>query len=147
MSLLDSLNIYCIHKVDQDSVDGIATRYGRYGPGIESQWRRDFPHPSRPVLRPSSFLCNAYWVFLRAKLAGAWRRPPALFSFEVKERVELHLYFPSGPSWHLLGWTLSYCIHKDFKHMKNTTHTHSTIWNCYLKAVKFTRTVTLKELL
>ena len=25
--------------------------YGLDGPGIESRWRRDFPHPSRPALR------------------------------------------------------------------------------------------------
>ena len=29
---------------------GIATRYGLDGLGIESRWRRDFPHPSRPAL-------------------------------------------------------------------------------------------------
>jgi hypothetical protein len=33
------------------SVVGIATAYGLDGPGIESQWRRDFPHLSRPALR------------------------------------------------------------------------------------------------
>jgi hypothetical protein len=27
-----------------------ATRYGLDGPGIESQWGRGFPYPSRPVL-------------------------------------------------------------------------------------------------
>jgi hypothetical protein len=27
-------------------------------------------------------------------------------SVEVKERVELYLYSPSGPSWPVLGWTL-----------------------------------------
>jgi len=32
---------------------GIATRYGLDGLGIESRWGRDFPHPSRPVLRPT----------------------------------------------------------------------------------------------
>ena len=37
----------------RDSSVGIATRYGLDGPGIESQWRRDFPHPSRPVLGPT----------------------------------------------------------------------------------------------
>jgi len=35
------------------SVVGIATAYGLDGPGIESRWRRDFPHQSRPVLRPT----------------------------------------------------------------------------------------------
>ena len=36
-----------------DSSVGIATRYGLDGPGIESRWGRDFPHPSRPALRPT----------------------------------------------------------------------------------------------
>ena len=36
-----------------DSVVGIATGYGPNGPGIESRWRRDFPHLSRPALRPT----------------------------------------------------------------------------------------------
>jgi hypothetical protein len=31
-------------------VVGIATGYGLDSPGIESRWRRDFPHLSRPVL-------------------------------------------------------------------------------------------------
>ena len=33
----------------RDSSVGIATRYGLDGPGIESRWGRDFPHPSRPL--------------------------------------------------------------------------------------------------
>ena len=32
---------------------GIATDYGLDGPGIESQWGRDFPHLSRPALGPT----------------------------------------------------------------------------------------------
>jgi hypothetical protein len=34
----------------RNSSVGIATRYGLDGPGIESRWGRDYPHPSRPVL-------------------------------------------------------------------------------------------------
>ena len=34
-------------------VVGLATRYGLDGPGIESRWRRDFPHPFRPALKPT----------------------------------------------------------------------------------------------
>ena len=34
----------------RDSSVGIATRYGLDGPGIESRWKQDFPHPSRPAL-------------------------------------------------------------------------------------------------
>ena len=40
-------------KVGWDSSVGIATRYGLDGPGIESQWGRDFPHPSGPALGPT----------------------------------------------------------------------------------------------
>ena len=32
---------------------GIATGYGLDGPGIESRWRRDFPHLSRRALGPT----------------------------------------------------------------------------------------------
>jgi hypothetical protein len=32
---------------------GIAIGYGLDGPGIESQWRRDFPYLSRPALGPT----------------------------------------------------------------------------------------------
>ena len=35
------------------SVVGIATDYGLDGPGIESQWERDFPQLSRPALGPT----------------------------------------------------------------------------------------------
>ena len=42
-----------LHCEGRDSVVGIATRYGLNGPGNESRWRRDFPHPSRPALWPT----------------------------------------------------------------------------------------------
>jgi hypothetical protein len=32
---------------------GTATVYEQDGPGIESRWGRDFPHPSRPALGPT----------------------------------------------------------------------------------------------
>ena len=40
------------------------------------------------------------------KQAEPWRWPPTTSSAEVKERVELHLYSTSGPSWPVIGWTL-----------------------------------------
>jgi hypothetical protein len=44
--------IYRIRNMVRDSVVRIAIRYGLDGPGIESRWRRDFPHQSRPALMP-----------------------------------------------------------------------------------------------
>jgi len=48
-------------------VVSIATGYGLDGPGIESRWRRDFLHLSRPALwpvwGPPSLLYNGYQVF------------------------------------------------------------------------------------
>ena len=47
------LNFIIKYTTGLDSSVGIATLYGLDGPGIESRWRRDFPHPSRPALRPT----------------------------------------------------------------------------------------------
>ena len=44
---------YCDVWTGRDSVVSIATRYKLGGPGIESWWRRDFQHPSRPALGPT----------------------------------------------------------------------------------------------
>jgi len=38
-------------RMGQNSSVGIVTRYWLGGPGIESQWGRDFSHPSGPALR------------------------------------------------------------------------------------------------
>jgi hypothetical protein len=43
----------CKQPSGPGSVVGIATAYGLDGPGIESRWGRDFPHLSRPALRPT----------------------------------------------------------------------------------------------
>ena len=43
--------IYIYERLIHTFITDIA--YGLDGPGIESQWRRDFPHLSRPALRPT----------------------------------------------------------------------------------------------
>jgi hypothetical protein len=56
---------------------------------------------------PFNFLYNGYWVFfsgVRKPGRGVNHPPPS--STEVKERVELYLYSPSGSSWPVLGRTL-----------------------------------------
>jgi hypothetical protein len=42
-----------VNLVGRHSSVGIATRYGLDGPGIESRWVRDFPHPCTPALGPT----------------------------------------------------------------------------------------------
>ena len=93
--------------MDRDSSVGIATRYALDGPGIESRWGRDFPHPSRPALRPTQ--PPVQWVQglsrgVKWPGSGADHPPPS--NVEVEGRVELHICSPSGPSWPILGRTL-----------------------------------------
>jgi hypothetical protein len=47
-----NLLLYYIFMWPGSSVD-IVTAYGLDGPGIESRWGRDFPHLSRPAMRPT----------------------------------------------------------------------------------------------
>jgi hypothetical protein len=93
--------------VGRNSLVGIATRYGLDGPGIESRWGRDFSQPSRPALGPTKPPIK--WVpglFPGVKRPGRGVDHPLSSSAEVKERVELYLYSPSGSSWPVLWRTL-----------------------------------------
>jgi hypothetical protein len=53
---------------------------------------------------PPSLLYNGHWVsFPGVKLPGRSVDHPPPCSAEVKERIDIHLYFPSEPSWPVLG--------------------------------------------
>jgi transposase-like protein len=82
--------------VVQESVVGIATRYGLYGPGILSPWGREFSHPSRPIVGPTQPPVEAKRLRL-----GVYHTAPSIS--EVKERVELYIYSQSEPSWLVVG--------------------------------------------
>ena len=56
---------------------------------------------------PPCLLYNGYRVFPGGKAPGAWHWPRTPSSAQVKERVQIYLYSLSGPSWPVLGWTLS----------------------------------------
>jgi len=80
------------------SVVGIATDYGLDGPGIESRWGRDFPHLSRPTLRPTQ--PPVQWV--PGLSQGSKERPgretdpsPLIVPLSGKSRA-LYLYSPYG---------------------------------------------------
>ena len=62
------MKICFLKKVGWDGSVDTATRYGLDGPGIESRWKIDFPHPSRlalgltqpPVQRVSASFLRGY---------------------------------------------------------------------------------------
>jgi len=83
--------------VGRESSVGIANGYGLDGPVRRG---RDFP--DRPE-GPPSLLYSGYRVsFLEVKRPGLGvGHPPS--SVEVKDRGEVYLDFPCGPSWPLLG--------------------------------------------
>jgi hypothetical protein len=63
------------------------------GLGIESQWERDFLHLSRPALGLTQPPCNGYQVIPGLKWLGRRVNHTLLSGTEIKERVELYLYF------------------------------------------------------
>ena len=83
--------------MDQDSSVGTATPYGLYGPGIESRWVARF---SPPVQTGSGSHPASYTIgtgsFPEVKRPGRVVGHPPPSSAEVKGRVELYIYSPSG---------------------------------------------------
>jgi len=96
-------------NLGQGSAVGIATRYGLDGPWIESRWRWDFSHLSRPApgAHPASYTMGT-GSLPGIKRPGRGFDHPHPSGTEVKERVELYLYSTSGPSWSVIhvGWIL-----------------------------------------
>ena len=92
------LSPYCwlLNESDhRDSLIGIATCYRLDGPGIESRWGLDIPHPSRQALQPTQPPVQCVPSLSGGKVAGArrWLTIPSIL--EVKERVELYQYLSS----------------------------------------------------
>jgi len=78
----------------------LATGWKGLNPGGGNIFRM---RPDRPW-GPLSLLYNGYRVpFPGVKWLGRGIAHPPPSSAEVKERVELYLYFPSRPSWPALG--------------------------------------------
>ena len=78
-------------------------------PGIESRWGHIFRTRPDRSWTPLSLLYNGYRVsFPGVNRPGHGVNHPCPSSVEVKERVQLHLYSPSGPSFPVLGRNLSF---------------------------------------
>jgi hypothetical protein len=88
--------------VGRDSSIGIASRYGLDGPGIESRWgaRSSAPVHTDPGAQ------RRYRGIHGGKAAGGGVDHPPPSKAEVKERVDLYLFSPSGPFWPVQGWIL-----------------------------------------
>ena len=79
------------------------TRYGLDGPGFESRWGRDFPHPSTTAPTPTQPPVQwVPWLFSGVKAAGAWRWPPTPSSCEARDGWS----YTSNSSQCLLGMSL-----------------------------------------
>jgi hypothetical protein len=90
----------------RDSSVGVVTRHELDGPGMESLWERDFPHPFSCALGTTQLPVQWVWFFAGGTTNGAWRWSPDTCIAQVKEGVVLYLYYPSGLSWPVIGWTL-----------------------------------------
>ena len=86
-----------------DSSVGIATRSGLDGPGIEPLVTARFSAPVQTGhgVHPATYTTITV-SFPGVKRPGRGVDHPPQSSAEFKERVELHLYSPSGPSWPVL---------------------------------------------
>jgi hypothetical protein len=87
----------------RDSSVGIATCYRLDGPGIESRWRRGFPHPSSLDLGPTQPRAHKHRVsFPRVKRIGRAADHPTLSGADVKEKSRAIHLLPSAFSWQVV---------------------------------------------
>ena len=90
--------------VSRHSSVGTATCYALDGPGDRIPFAARFSAPVQtgPGAHPASYTTGT-GSFPWVKRPGRGVDHPTSSSTEVKERVDLYLYFPSGPSWPVLG--------------------------------------------
>jgi len=84
---------------------------------------------------PPSLPCNWHQVsFLGVKRSGRDADQPPPFSTEVKERLDLYLCSPSGPSWPVVGWTSplpreTHAVHIIKNIFSFVKHTNNAEWH------------------
>jgi hypothetical protein len=83
----------------------VSLRARQSGDRIPLGARFSAPVQNGPGVQPTSYTMGNV-SFPEVKRPGRSIDQPPPSSAEVKERVELYLYYISGPSWFVLGWTL-----------------------------------------
>jgi hypothetical protein len=96
----------------QNSSDGIVTHYGLDSPGIKSQWGKIFHTiQTSPGANPASYTVRTNQLsILGVKWPGCGIDHPPPSSAKIKERIDLYLYSPSGPSWPVIRLLLAFVI-------------------------------------
>jgi hypothetical protein len=90
--------------VGRESLVGIATRYGQDGTGdrIPVGARFSPPVQTGPGAHPASYtMGTGSFPGVKRPRLGVDHPPPS--SAEVKQGIELYLYYPSGPPWPVIG--------------------------------------------
>ena len=97
----------CRELKGRHSVASTATRYGLDGPGSNAGGSEICHTRTHRPWGPPNLLYNGYWVSIRGvKRPGRGINRPPPCSCEFKERVELCMCSPTGPSWSFLRSTL-----------------------------------------
>ena len=134
----------CVRRCDgslvqQCNVDVKSKRYSdsqRVGrPGDRISVGERFPAPVQTGHEAHQASYTLVTVFLSGvKRPGRGVKHASPSSAEIKERVELNLHFPSGPSWPVLGWTLPAVM------SVSLTRTGCKATNNYVNAICITQT-------
>ena len=95
-----------LHKRTVLSRYSDSLRTGRSGDRIPVGARFSAPVQTGSEAHPTSYTMGT-GSFPGVKRSGRGVDHPLLSNAEVEERIELHLYSPSGPSWPVLGRPLS----------------------------------------
>jgi len=89
--------------VGWNGVAGTATCHRLDGLAIQSWWGQHFLHLSRVALGPTHPPTQQVpGLFAKCKVARLWHSPPTPHIAQLKERVELYHYSPSGPTWQVI---------------------------------------------
>jgi len=92
-------NYYIWPTVFRDSLDGIATRYGLGGPGVECRSGEIFRTCPNRLWGPQSLLINGHRVYIpRVKRLRRGVDHPPTASAEIKKKVQLYLLSSCSPT-------------------------------------------------